>query len=133
VRRSVSANHQRKVEWPRHALATRSVERAAILEQAVREASRVDDLLPTFLRPPVYQTAYGRGCGTLYTAVHQPSRAAAELVWPGARWHQDCRNFAGGRRAVGFDVTTNTLDVDAGVPPTRDVADIVREAGVLSG
>jgi len=129
VRRLVSTNHQHKVEWPRHARATRSVERAAILEQALRRSARVEDMLHAFLRPPVYQTAYGRGCGTLYTAVYRPARAAAELVWPSARWPQQCRSFANGTRTVGFDVTTNTFDGDPGLPPTRAVAEIGREAG----
>src|SRR6202007_2380371 len=31
ARRQVSTNHQHKIEWPRHALATRSLERGAIL------------------------------------------------------------------------------------------------------
>jgi predicted choloylglycine hydrolase len=133
VRRLVSTNHQHKIEWPRHALATRSLERAAILEQALRRAARVDDLLHAFLRPPVYQTAYGRGCGTLYTAVYRPARAAVELVWPSARWPQDCRGFADGTRAVGFDVTTNTLDGEIGLPPTRAVAEVGREASFPHG
>ena len=108
---------------------TRSLERAAILEQASRKAAHVETLLHAFLRPPVYQTAYGRGCGTLYTAVYRPAQAAVELVWPGARWRQDCRGFADGTRTVGFDVTINTLDDDAGLPLTRAVADVERDAG----
>ena len=131
ARRLASANHQRKIEWPRHARATRSVERAAVLDKAVRKASHVEQLLHAFLRPPVYQTAYGRGCGTLYTAVYRPSQAAVELVWPGARWRQDCRAFADGTRAVGFDVATNTLDAELSLPPTRAVAEIERVAGEL--
>jgi predicted choloylglycine hydrolase len=128
VRRLVSTNHQHKVEWPRHAFATRSVERAAALEQGMSRASSLDDVLRVFMRPPVYQTAYGRGCGTLYTAIYRPSAGTVELAWPSGRWRQDCRTFADGTRAVGFDVTTNTLDGEPSLPPLRVVADVQRES-----
>jgi predicted choloylglycine hydrolase len=127
VRRLVSTNHQTKVEWPRHAAATRSVERAAALEQAVRRAGSVDDLLRVFLRPPVYQTAYDRGNGTLYTAVYRPAAGAIELAWPAGRWRQDINAFVDGARSVAFDVTTNTLDGNETAVPSRAVAEMGRE------
>src|SRR5262249_55542969 len=108
VRRVVSTNHQHKVEWSRHALATHTVERAAALDQAVRKASSIDDVVRAFLSPPVFQTAYGRGCGTLYTAIYRPSTATVDIVWPGQRWRQTCDAFAEGTRTIAFDVTTNT-------------------------
>ncbi len=125
VRRFVSTNHQRRVEWPRHALATLSVERASTLEQAVCRASSIDEVVRAFLRPPVYQTAYGRGYGTLYTAVYRPSVAGAELIWPSARWSQDCRSFADGTRIVGFDASANAIDPD---PNSPTVAEVARES-----
>jgi predicted choloylglycine hydrolase len=128
VRRLVSTNHQVKVEWPRHALATRSVERAAVLEQAVRRAARVDDLMRAFLRPPVYQTAYERGNGTLYTALYQPAAGAAELAWPSGRWRQETNGFVDSTRNVAFDVTINTLDGNETALPSRAVAEIGRQA-----
>src|SRR5262249_21233560 len=61
-----STNHQHQVEWPRHASATRSVERAAALETVAKES--VDKALTAFFRPPLFQTSYDKGYGTLYTA-----------------------------------------------------------------
>jgi predicted choloylglycine hydrolase len=104
VRRLVSTNHQRRVEWPRHALATSSVERAAAIEAAMRAQPSLGEIVSTFLRPPVFQTGYQRGYGTLYTAIYRPSLAAAELVWPTARWVQTCGAFAEGTRMISFDV-----------------------------
>ncbi|MGE0240092.1 MAG: C45 family autoproteolytic acyltransferase/hydrolase, partial [Parvibaculaceae bacterium] len=98
----VATNHQREVEWPRHATATRSVERAESLEQAMVDAPGSEALLKAFQRPPVYQTSYGRGYGTLYTAVYRPSDASAELVWPAVRWRQSCAAFAEGARTIRF-------------------------------
>ena len=71
VDRRVITNHQHKPEWKRHAQTTRSVER----EQALRGRSadqRTDEMLAAFFQPPVYQTSYGRGYGTLYTAIYRP-------------------------------------------------------------
>jgi predicted choloylglycine hydrolase len=97
-----ATNHQREVEWPRHATATRSVERAESLEQAMVDAPETEALLKAFLRPPVFQTAYGRGYGTLYTAVYRPEDASAELVWPVGRWRQSSALFAEGSRTIRF-------------------------------
>ena len=52
-----------------------------------------DDMLGLFLKPPVYQTSYGMGYGTLYTAIYRPVADTVELVWPGARWQQTCDEF----------------------------------------
>ncbi len=100
--RRIATNHQREVEWPRHATATRSLERAESLEQAMVLAPATEALLKAFLRPPVFQTAYGRGYGTLYTAVYRPEDASAELVWPVARWRQSSAAFEEGARTIRF-------------------------------
>jgi predicted choloylglycine hydrolase len=122
ARRLVSTNHQHRIEWPRHASATLSVERASTLEQAVRRASSIDEVVRAFLRPPVYQTAYERGYGTLYTAAYRPSVAAAELIWPGARWLQDCRSFADGMRTVGFGASAYAIEPSPHAPAIADAA-----------
>jgi predicted choloylglycine hydrolase len=114
VRHFVSTNHQRRVEWPRHARATLSVERAAALEAAMRARSSPDEIVRIFLRPPVLQTAYERGYGTLYTAIYRPSLAGVELAWPSERWAQACGAFAEGTRMIAFDVA----------PPTNGTGDI---------
>ena len=58
--RRVSTNHQHRVEWARHAQTTRSVEREQALERVVAGNHDTESVLAGFLRPPVYQTAYGR-------------------------------------------------------------------------
>jgi predicted choloylglycine hydrolase len=127
VKRLVSTNHQHKIEWPRHALATLSLERATALEKAVRKAPTINGLIRTFLRPPVYQTAYRRGYGTLYTAIYRPSAAATDLVWPSARWSQTCGNFTEGVRVVGFGAKGDD-DADAQTLPNKAVAAVEQEA-----
>ena len=52
---------------------TRSVEREEALQRAVGKIGDPEAMLGVFLQPPVYQTSYGRGYGTLYTALYRPA------------------------------------------------------------
>ena len=63
----------------------------------------VESILAGFLRPPVYQTSYGRGYGTLYTALYRPQEASVELAWPGAVWRQTCAEFHEEVRYIRFN------------------------------
>ncbi len=103
LERRVSTNHQHGVEWSRHAETTRSVEREAALDKALAGARSADAVLASFLRPPVYQTSYGRGYGTLYTALYRTADASVELVWPTARWKQSCTHFTEEVRTIRFN------------------------------
>ena len=100
--RRVVTNHQHKPEWKRHAATTRSVEREKALEAVIGTAGDAEEMLGHFMRPPVYQTSYGRGYGTLYTAVYRPEDASVELVWPSGRWPQSCADFQEGTRTLTF-------------------------------
>lgn len=102
VERRVVTNHQHKPQWKRHATATRSVEREEALEAALAEGGNADAMLAVFLRPPVYQTAYGRGYGTLYTAAYRPEDASVALIWPTLDWRQSCACFEEGTRVLTF-------------------------------
>ncbi|WP_119390316.1 C45 family autoproteolytic acyltransferase/hydolase [Taklimakanibacter lacteus] len=102
VDRRIATNHQHEVEWPRHATATRSLERAESLDQSLADNPDTETMLKAFLRPPAYQTSYGRGYGTLYTAIYRPEDRSAELIWPAARWRQSCASFAEGARTILF-------------------------------
>jgi len=99
---SVATNHQQRVEWSSHAHATASVERERLLLQklTLHKPSRAE-FIGAFLRPPLYSTAFGRGFGTLFTAVYQPTEPGLDLYWPGAKWHLPLGAFEeGGMRVV---------------------------------
>lgn len=100
IKRRVITNHQRGPEWKRHAEATRSVEREQVLLSAVDGTSDAETMLGVFMQPPVYQTAYGCGYGTLYTAIYRPADdASAELIWPRRAGRNPARHS---RRARGL-------------------------------
>ena len=97
--RCAATNHQRAVEWPEHARATRTLERErAILALLAEPGTRAEDLIAAFLEPPLHTTAYADGFGTLYTAVHRPAEGAVDYLWPGASWRQSFAAFEEGER-----------------------------------
>jgi predicted choloylglycine hydrolase len=101
VDKRVTTNHQHKIEWPRHAQVTKTVERERVLDGAI-DGSSPEEMLRLFQKPPVYQTDYSRGYGTLYTALYDPADASADLIWPGTRWQQSCAKFVEGSHTVFF-------------------------------
>jgi len=100
VDRLVSTNHQHQVEWPRHATATRSVAREAALRTALEGGAKAEAVVTAFFRPPLFQTSYDKGYGTLYTALYRPQDASCELVWPKERWRQSCADFRDGTKTI---------------------------------
>jgi predicted choloylglycine hydrolase len=96
-----ATNHQRAVEWPEHARATRTLERERrILALLAEPGTAQEDVIAAFLEPPLHATAYADGFGTLYTAVHRPAVGAVEYRWPGAAWRQSFDAFEEGTRVV---------------------------------
>ena len=88
TRHAATTNFQHHVEWHDHARATRSVERLECLEQLLGAAGSAEDVTQALLQPPLFQSSYLRGYGTLYTAVYRPQSGRVELLWPGVRWAQ---------------------------------------------
>jgi predicted choloylglycine hydrolase len=76
------------VDWPEFAFKVRSVERHEHLLRTL--ASGADDAVvaDAFLAPPMHQTAYSRGFGTLYTAVLRPESGTIDYRWPDSSWHR---------------------------------------------
>mgnify|MGYP002136256176 CR=1 FL=1 len=96
VRQAAVTNHQERVDWPAHARATLTEERQAVLAQSIKQAPSAEAMLRQMLRPPVFQTSFARGYGTLYTAMYTPTAGTAELVWQDARWFQSHAHFREG-------------------------------------
>lgn len=90
----VATNHQGKIEWARHAWATATLEREAAVQSVFSDIEETSDgLVSCFLRPPVFNAAYHRGFGTLYTAIYKPWSGAVSYLWPNHAWHFDQTYF----------------------------------------
>ena len=83
----VATNHQNKIEWPRHAWATATLEREAEVQSTLADPNEtLDNLVACFMRPPVFNSSHARGFGTLYTAVYYPHDSSARYIWPQHEW-----------------------------------------------
>ncbi|SFU44437.1 C45 family autoproteolytic acyltransferase/hydolase [Halomonas korlensis] len=83
---AVATNHQKKIEWYAHALASETLIRERQLSILVDdEATTEERLISAFSSPPLFRHDYSRGLGTIYTAVYHPRAGQARFHWPG-KW-----------------------------------------------
>lgn len=102
---AVATNHQERVEWHSHAHFTATVERERyLLQRLTLHPEPEPKFIATFLRPPLYSTAFSQGFGTLYTAAYRPRTGEVELLWPGSTWHQSFADFKEGAKTIVFPV-----------------------------
>ena len=91
---AATTNHQGKVEWPEYAQAIRTVERErcvlALLDDPALTRER---FVEAFLEPPLHNTSYAQGFGTIYTAAYYPAEGRVEYRWPGVVWEQSFDRF----------------------------------------
>jgi hypothetical protein len=57
------------------------------------------------MQPPVFQTSFHRGYGTLYGAVYMPEQNAVDFIWPSYRWYQSVDAFDEGEVKVSYGTT----------------------------
>jgi predicted choloylglycine hydrolase len=98
-----TTNHQGTIDWPEYAQAVRTVER----EQHLLALLGNDQVTPgrfadAFLEPPLYNTNYASGMGTLYTAAYSPTTGRVEYRWPGHTMPQSFHGFSQVRRVQSF-------------------------------
>ena len=100
TRQRAVTNFQHQAEWPEHARATHSVERCQRLQAQIDGPGTLADAAATLLQPPLFQSAWLRGYGTLYGAIYQPLAGSVELLWPGQHWAQTLTGFEAGEREI---------------------------------
>ena len=84
-----ATNHRGTVpDDPVHARSLRSAERQQALFDLLAEHPDLAAAVAAFLRPPLYNTAYTRGFGTMYTAAYRPALGVVDYVWPHSRWRR---------------------------------------------
>ncbi len=82
----VATNHQKKIEWYAHALASETLIRERQLSILVDDDATTEErLISAFSSPPLFRHDYPRGLGTVYTAVYRPREGRAQFHWPG-KW-----------------------------------------------
>jgi predicted choloylglycine hydrolase len=91
---AATTNHQGKVEWPEYAQAIRTGERERCVLELLDDAGMTRErFVESFLEPPLRNTSYAQGFGTLYTAAYFPAEGRVEYRWPGVVWEQSFDHF----------------------------------------
>ncbi|WP_240724756.1 C45 family autoproteolytic acyltransferase/hydolase [Onishia niordana] len=79
----VATNHQKKIEWYAHALASETLIRERQLSILVDDDATTEErLISAFFAPPLYRTDHRRGLGTVYTSVYRPLQGRVQFHWP---------------------------------------------------
>ena len=89
-----TTNHQGRVEWPEYAQAIRTVERErCVLSLLDDDGMTLERFVESFLEPPLHNTGYAQGFGTIYTAAYFPAEGRVEYRWPDVVWEQSFDRF----------------------------------------
>lgn len=89
-----ATNHQGAVNWPANAKFNQTVKRYNFIKNYLSAKNiKSADLTKAFLHPPLYNTRFTEGFGTLYTAVYQPEKLRMQLLWPNASLERSFDNF----------------------------------------
>lgn len=90
----LATNHQHQVEWEEYAQLTRTVERKECLMEAIHNPNETfKTVREKFLKPPLYNTDFRKGFGTLYTSVYHPNKKKVQLLWPSKKHTFSFDNF----------------------------------------
>jgi predicted choloylglycine hydrolase len=122
IRPAIATNHQGKVQWAEHGRFTATVEREQFLRARLADSRTTDrNFVEAFLEPPLYNTDYGNGFGTLYTVVYRPDQGVAQWHWPDAVWEQSFSDFLEGRRHVHYSPSGATVAVHEAKPQAKAI------------
>jgi predicted choloylglycine hydrolase len=100
---AAATNHQGRIEWPEYARAIRTEERERrVLELLDDPDMTRERFVAAFLEPPLHNTEYAQGFGTLYTAAYHPAEGRAEYRWPGSVLEQSFARFEETERVEDF-------------------------------
>lgn len=103
--RPFATNHQRHIEWELFAEATATVDRERYLIARLDDPGETADrFVSRFLEPPLYQSSFARGWGTLYTAVYEPHSGGTALHWAGLSLRQSIDAFQDTTVTLSFGV-----------------------------
>ncbi|PZX54967.1 C45 family autoproteolytic acyltransferase/hydolase [Algoriphagus chordae] len=103
-----ATNHQGKIDWEETVDIAKTRERANFLEALLKRGFSIEKLTRVFLTPPLYNTNFAEGFGTLYTAVYKPMEGQVELHWPNEQMSQSFDNFKEEIKIVTYERPINS-------------------------
>jgi len=100
---AIATNHQQLGNWPLYEEKVHTDLRYRHLDKTVGEQlHNTETFAQHFLQPPLYNTKFARGFGTLYTAAYYPCRRECHYLWPGNEWRFNFDNFEEREYPVSF-------------------------------
>jgi predicted choloylglycine hydrolase len=88
-----AANHQ-------HLPVSDDQERASRTKQRLAAIRASGPDVAAMLRPPLYESTFDDGYGTLYTADYHPNERRVSYLWPDQTWEQAFDRFTTGSRSI---------------------------------
>jgi predicted choloylglycine hydrolase len=98
-----ATNHQGKIDWKDSDDINKTGERATFLHSILDRGFSIEKLTRVFLKPPLYNTNFAEGYGTLYTAVYKPVEGLVELHWPNQKMTQTFDNFIEQHKVITYN------------------------------
>lgn len=98
-----ATNHQGEADWKETIDINKTRERATFLQAILNRGFSIEKLTKVFLKPPLYNTNFSEGYGTLYTAVYKPIEGLVELHWPQEKMIQTFDNFIEEHKVITFN------------------------------
>ncbi len=90
----IATNHQSGSSWPVYEEKVFTHLRFEHLSDITAAGQHTaQEFTREFLQPPLFQTRFARGFGTLYNAAFYPQRMSCEYFWPHNLWHFDFNSF----------------------------------------
>jgi predicted choloylglycine hydrolase len=89
-----ATNHQGKVDWRENAQFNQTLMRYDFIKTYLKSKNiSSGELTKAFLHPPLYNTKFTEGFGTLYTSVYQPEKLRMQLLWPSVSLERSFDHF----------------------------------------
>jgi len=110
-RTPMATNHQKKIEWYAHALASETLIRERQLAILLDNDETTEDrLISSFFSPPLFRSDYRRGLGTIYTAVYYPAEGRAQYCWANHSLEFSFDHFEEGRVEILYTIHPDILE-----------------------
>ncbi len=91
---AIATNHQQLGNWPLYEEKVQTNLRYDHLTEVVgQQQDSAESFAGRFLQPPLFNTQYARGFGTLYTAAYYPCLRERHILWPENQWRFNFQNF----------------------------------------
>ncbi len=105
-----ATNHQGQVDWQENAQFNQTIKRYNFIKNYLKTKKiSTQELAKAFLHPPLYNTKFNEGFGTLYTSVYQPEKMRMQLMWPDVVMERSFDNFEDEQLTIRYHQELDTL------------------------